>query len=217
LGYRFAAIHWLETALTHRSAGSPHNERLEFLGDAVLGFVIAKALYDRYPEADEGQLSRLRALLVRKDALAQMARNLDLGAYLHLGVGELRSGGQSRESILADAFEAVLAAVFLDGGFAAARDLILGLFDARLQGLSLEMVQKDPKTRLQEYLQARHGNLPIYEIWQVSGDQHAQEFTVRCTLPDTGQASAGQGSSRRQAEQIAAQAMLETLFDVIDA
>jgi len=212
LGHEFANQGLLDLALTHRSAGSPHNERLEFLGDAILDFVVSVALYERFSDADEGQLSRLRAMLVRRDSLAQRARELELGAYLSLGSGEMRTGGHARDSILADALEAVLAAVFLDAGYAEVRDLILRVFRGRIDGLRVEMVQKDSKTRLQEYLQAKREELPVYEVTAISGAQHAQRFTVTCSLPGTKRVSSGEGGSRRLAEQAAAQAMLEVLL-----
>jgi len=198
--------------LTHRSAGSPHNERLEFLGDAILDFVVSEALYAQFPQADEGQLSRLRAMLVRKDSLASRAREMELGTYLNLGSGEMRAGGHARDSILADALEAVLAAVYLDAGYSVARDLILQTFRKRLDGLRVEMVQKDSKTRLQEYLQAKHEDLPIYEVIGISGVQHAQRFTIRCSVPGARHVTSGEGASRRLAEQAAAQSMLEILL-----
>ncbi len=211
LGHGFSDPDLLEGALTHRSAGSRNNERLEFLGDAILSFLIAEELYAKFPQADEGQLSRLRALLVGKEPLVGMARELNLGAYLNLGAGELRSGGQSRDSILADAFEAVIAAVYLDGGLGACRRLVQDLFCAPLEKLRLDLVIKDPKTQLQEYLQGRKLALPLYSVVAIAGNQHAQEFSVRCLLEDLGQETLGHGSSRRRAEQAAAQAMLYQL------
>jgi ribonuclease-3 len=201
----------IETALTHRSAGSSNNERLEFLGDAILGFVIADEIYRQLGEADEGQLSRLRAGLVNRDSLADIARELDLGRYLNLGPGELRSGGQSRSSILADALEALFAAIYLDGGYPRAREFILHLFNDRLTELSQQSAGKDPKTRLQEYLQARKQELPSYEIEDVSGKQHDQIFTVRCTVVSLKAGALGRGGSRRKAEQAAADQILRSL------
>ena len=213
LSYRFANDELLEIALTHRSAGNRNNERLEFLGDAILGFVIADRLYQSFPEADEGQLSRLRASLVKKDSLARIARELELGKYLKLGPGELRGGGQSRNSILADSLEALLAAVYLDGGYEAARAVILSLFETRIEQLSPADQLKDPKTGLQELLQGRGLNLPVYEISQISGEQHEQIFVVTCMLPELGLEATGQGGSRRKAEQAAAAQLLKTLSD----
>ncbi len=212
IGHSFSDQRLVDQALTHRSAGGSNNERLEFLGDAILGFVIADELYHRFPKADEGQLSRLRAVLVRGDSLARLARQLDLGDYLHLGEGELRSGGQTRNSILADALEAMFAAVYLDGGYTAARAIILKQFQVQLEGLSLEAQQKDPKTRLQEYLQGRKLPLPDYSIMEVSGEQHDQLFRVKCAVGDLELESIGVGASRRKAEQAAATALLEQLL-----
>jgi ribonuclease-3 len=203
----------VERALTHRSAGSPNNERLEFLGDAILGFVIADELFRSFSDADEGQLSRLRAGLVRKETLAQIGRELELGKYLAMGPGELRSGGQSRGSILADSLEALLAAVYLDGGYEKARSIVLDLFHDRIQSLSLDSHQKDAKTRLQEYLQARQLTLPVYETIEVVGDQHAQTFLVKCTVQALALETTGKGSNRRKAEQHAASQLLESLQD----
>lgn len=203
----------LKQALTHRSAGAGNNERLEFLGDAFLGFVIAEALCQRYPEADEGRLSRLRASLVNKEALARLARRLGLGEHLRLGPGELRTGGHARDSILADALEAVFAAVYLERGFDGARSVILSVFADSLATVSDGGGTKDPKTRLQELLQARRRPLPEYEVLLIAGSQHDQRFRVRCSLPDSGQFTEGDGTSRRRAEQQAAQQMLERLDD----
>ena len=209
LGHRFTDLELLETALTHRSAGNRNNERLEFLGDAILGFVIADRLYQHFPDADEGQLSRLRATLVKKDCLAEMARKLELGNYLKLGQGELRGGGHSRDSILADSLEALFAAVYLDGGYEAVRSVILGLFDDRVEKLSPDDQLKDPKTALQEFLQGRGLNLPNYEISQIIGEQHDQIFVVTCIVPDLGLEATGRGGSRRRAEQAAADRLLQ--------
>ncbi len=209
LGYRFRDPERLERALTHRSAGPVNNERQEFLGDAILGFIVADVLYHRFPDASEGDLSRLRARLVKKESLAEVAREMELGRYLRLGAGELRSGGQSRDSILADALEAVVAAVYLDGGYQAARELVLGLFRNRLEGLPADAREKDPKTRLQEWLQSRRLPLPSYAIERISGKQHDQEFTVVCRVEALDLATRGRGGSRRKAEQEAAREMLE--------
>jgi len=211
LGHEFARLSLLELALTHRSAASANNERLEFLGDALLGFVIAEALCERFPQADEGRLSRLRATLVKRESLARLARELELGDYLRLGAGELRSGGHGRDSILADAFEALLGAVYLDGGFEAGRRVVLARFAASLAATSLERSEKDPKTRLQEWLQARRRPLPDYAVLAVHGEDHDQTFTVACTLADADLAVRAEGSSRRRAEQAAATLMLERL------
>ncbi|MCG7873237.1 MAG: ribonuclease III [Candidatus Thiodiazotropha lotti] len=211
LGYTFNQQELIEQALTHRSAGGKNNERLEYLGDSILGFVIADALFNHFSKASEGQLSRLRSVLVKRDTLAQVAREFKLGDYLKLGQGELRSGGQSRDSILADSFEAVLAAVYLDGGYEATRSVILKIFTPRLIALSPENQQKDPKTQLQEYLQAKKVSLPSYTILDVSGDPHTQHFKVECVVEDLQKKSKGEGHSRRKAEQDAASQMLSDL------
>lgn len=212
LDYRFADPTLLDSALTHRSAGGSNNERLEFLGDAVLGLVIAEALYRRYPEASEGELSRLRASLVRKQTLAELARDLDLGEYLRLGSGELKSGGYRRDSILADALEAIFGAVYLDSGFAACESLIRALYAERFARLPAEAVAvKDAKTRLQEHLQGRHLERPDYAVVSISGDAHAQVFDVECRVAGLDRSARGTGSSRRRAEQQAAQRMLDLL------
>lgn len=211
LGHSFADPELLEQALTHRSAGPRNNERLEFLGDALLGQIIAEALFFRHPQADEGQLSRLRAGLVRKDSLALVARGLELGEYLNLGPGELRSGGHARDSILADAVEAVIAAVYLDGGMAASKSLVLRLFDELLDRQDPHKPLKDPKTRLQELLQSRRQDLPEYGIIRVGGTQHDQEFEVFCRVAPLDEETQGVGSSRRKAEQVAAEKMITRL------
>lgn len=214
LGHRFEDEARLAQALTHRSAGSHNNERLEFLGDALLGLVIADALCQRFPEASEGRLSRLRASLVNKETLARLARELELGEHLRLGAGESRSGGHARDSILADALEAVFAAVYLDRGFAAACEVIQRVFHEPLRATPQSQSGKDPKTRLQERLQARKRPLPHYAVLGIAGSQHAQVFQVRCTLSDEdGRAFLGEGTSRRRAEQAAAETVLQWLDD----
>ncbi|MET0014510.1 MAG: ribonuclease III [Sedimenticola sp.] len=211
INYRFNDHRLAELALTHRSAGSENNERLEFLGDAILGFIIADELYHRFPDADEGQLSRLRARLVKGESLAEISRSLELGAYMNLGAGELRSGGHSRSSILADALEALFGAIYLDQGYETARRVILELFDQKLASLTSDSQQKDPKTRLQEFLQARKLDLPTYSITNVVGEQHNQTFTVKCDIPDLEIDAEGTGGSRRKAEQDAAKHLLEQI------
>jgi len=211
IGHQFAEQSHLEQALTHRSAGSVNNERQEFLGDAILGFVIADEIYNQFPDASEGQLSRIRAGLVKKETLAGIARQLELGNYLSLGLGELRSGGQSRDSILADGLEALFAAVYLDSGYAAVRRVILGRFRERIMSLSLESQAKDPKTRVQEYLQSRKLPLPSYIILEISGEQHEQHFVVECRIEGSSLRSRGSGGSRRKAEQAAADEFLQLL------
>lgn len=206
LAHRFADSALLETALTHRSAGRTNNERLEFLGDAVLGLLVAEALHARHPRASEGELTRLRAALVREATLAAIARELALGDQLHLGPGELRSGGHRRESILADAFEAVVAAIYLDAGLDACRAAVMPLIEARLVALGDASAAKDPKTRLQEWLQGRGFALPAYELVETAGDEHRKTFFVRCSA--AGIACVGEGGSRRAAEAHAASEML---------
>jgi len=212
LGYEFADRTLLQQALTHRSAGSRNNERLEFLGDALLGGVIAEELYRRYPQASEGKLSRLRSRLVRRESLADIAQTLDLGKFLTLGPGERRSGGHHRDSILSDAVEALLGAVYLDGGFDACKGCVLVLFEAKLASLPHVAFLKDAKTRLQEHLQSRQKSLPEYAVTSISGKAHAQFFKVMCVLHDADiPATSGEGGSRRQAEQQAAERMLAQL------
>ncbi len=213
VGYQFKDPRLLDSAVTHRSAGSGNNERLEFLGDAVLGQVVAEWLYRSFPEGNEGQLSRLRASLVKREALADIARDLDLGDFLRLGSGELKSGGFRRDSILADALEAVFGAVLVDGGFAACHDCIHRLYAQRFENISVADELKDPKTRLQEYLQSRKLALPEYEMVRVTGEAHNQLFDVECRVIALDLARVGQGGSRRKAEQAAAVRMLEQ-FDV---
>lgn len=203
LGYRFADRALLDLALTHRSAGRPNNERLEFLGDALVNLVVAAMLIDARPDATEGELSRQRAQLVSEPALAARARELHLGGALHLGQGELRSGGFRRDSILSDAFEALVAAIYCDGGFAACRDWLHGIFAAPLAAVG--STQKDPKTRLQEWLQGHGWPLPRYELVAERGEEHARVFEVVCRVEWPARANfAGQGGSRRAAEQAAA-------------
>jgi ribonuclease-3 len=211
LGYRFQDEELLELALTHRSVGGENNERLEFLGDAVLGMVIAQALYASHPGADEGALSRLRARLVRRETLEELARELALGQLLRLGSGETRSGGHRRASILANALEAVFGAAFLDGGWGATQAVILKLLGPRLAALDSDEELRDPKTRLQELLQGRGHALPTYDVERVSGSAHAQHFDVVCRLATPGVEVRGEGSSRRAAEQQAAEHALRAL------
>jgi ribonuclease-3 len=213
LGHPPARPALIEQALTHRSAGPLNNERLEFLGDALLGLIIAEALLERFPRASEGELSRRRATLVNKEALAGVARGLRLGDYLRLGSGELRTGGHARDSILADAFEALLGAIYLDQDFATARQVVLSVFDEPLSDGANRDAGKDPKTRLQEWLQARQLGLPDYEVIDIHGEQHAQRFSVRCRLAGDGREAVGDGSSRRRAEQQAAETMLALLME----
>ncbi|WEN13984.1 ribonuclease III [Rhodanobacter sp. AS-Z3] len=212
LNYRFRDPALAELALTHRSMGKPNNERLEFLGDALLGAIIAEMLYEVHPKASEGELSRLRAQLVNGQALAVVARELELGDGLKLGTGELKSGGFRRESILADAFEATLAAVFLDGGFDACRATVRGLFAERIA--ALHRSSKDAKTRLQEWLQAKGLPLPQYELVASRGEDHAKTFDVTCTIVEpVAFVAEAHGGSRRAAEQDAAEIVLNQLLE----
>ena len=211
LGYAFGDESLLERALTHRSAGSRHNERLEFLGDSIINFLIAESLYRALPDAREGRLTRLRALLVRRDTLASVARELGLGEALRLGGGELKSGGRQRDSILSDAFEALIGAVFLDSGIAACRDLVDALFGDRIQQAQNRRAAKDSKTLLQERLQAEGLPLPAYEVIEVKGAAHDQVFTVSCRIENLENTTVGSGPSRRKAEQAAARIALESL------
>ena len=204
LGFRFSRPEHLHQALTHRSHGSPHNERLEFLGDSILNCVIAAELFERFGTLPEGDLSRLRAQLVRQEALHQIAQTLTLGDYLRLGEGELKSGGFARPSILADAVEALIGAVFVDGGFLAARKTIVLLYQPLLAELDPNALAKDPKTRLQELLQARRIALPQYSVVAARGAPHVQSFEVECLIPELFLRTTGSGSSRRTAEQEAA-------------
>jgi ribonuclease-3 len=211
-GHSFAQPGLLEQALRHRSAGGPHNERLEYLGDALLNLSIAEQLFLRWPKADEGAMTRARAELVRESTLAAIARQLDLGARLILGPGEMKSGGHRRDSILADALEAVIAAVYLDAGFDACRKVVLPWFEPLLAGLPpLHQIGKDAKTRLQEWLQARQKPLPVYALIEEGGEEHARVFRVSCTLDAPALVTGGEGSSRRAAEQAAAEAALAVL------
>lgn len=210
-GYTFLQPALCRAAITHRSAGADHNERLEFLGDSILNCSVARLLFDAHPEADEGALSRLRATLVSGDTLAHIAQQLGLGEHLRLGPGELKSGGFRRASILADALEALLGAVFLDSGFDAAAAAVARIMAPRMLALPAADLLKDPKTRLQEALQARGLALPVYTLTAVTGDAHAQSFTVMCEVPIFELAAVGEGGSRRRAEQLAATKLLELL------
>ncbi|MGO4220841.1 ribonuclease III [Lysobacter sp. TAF61] len=212
IGYRFNHQGLLEQALTHRSAGAPHNERLEFLGDALVNLIVAEALYTHWPRADEGALTRARAELVRESALAPIARELELGARLTLGPGEMKSGGHRRDSILADALEAVIGAIYLDSDFATCRAAVLPWFGAAIAALPPpHKVGKDAKTRLQEWLQGRQKPLPVYALLSESGEDHAKSFVVTCTLAQPPLLTQGEAGSRRAAEQIAAEVALERL------
>jgi ribonuclease III len=209
IGYCFAQPALLGQALTHRSHGTPNNERLEFLGDSILNCVVAAELYSRFGSVREGDLSRLRANLVRQETLHQIAQALSLGECLRLGEGELKSGGYTRPSILADALEALFGAVFLDGGFGAAQETILRLYGSALSEVDPKATGKDPKTMLQEFLQARHIALPKYAVVSTSGAAHSQQFEVECVIPELSVRTTGSGNSRRVAEQEAAQRAYE--------
>ncbi len=211
LGYRFRDPRLLDQALTHRSHGTPHNERLEFLGDGVLNCIVAAELYTRFAELKEGELSRLRANLVREQRLHELATGLALGEHLRLGEGELKSGGFRRPSILADALEALIGAVFLDGGFEAAREVVARLYQPLLATLGFTGADKDPKTRLQEWLQSRRYALPQYSVVATHGAAHNQRFEVECLVPELAVRTVGTGASRRLAEQEAARAAFARL------
>jgi len=210
-GHAFVRPAHCHAALTHRSSGADHNERLEFLGDSVLNCSVARLLFDAHPDADEGALSRLRATLVSGETLAQIALQLGVGEHLRLGTGELRSGGFRRASILADTLEAILGAIFLDAGFDAAAAAVKRIMGPRMLTLPAADLLKDPKTRLQEILQAQGLALPVYTLTAVTGESHAQSFTVMCEVPILELASVGEGASRRRAEQLAAAKLLELL------
>jgi ribonuclease-3 len=214
LGYEFTDPQLLSLALTHRSAGSRNNERLEFLGDSIVNHIIAEALYHRFPRSQEGDMSRMRASLVKGDTLAELARELQLGDYLSLGAGERKSGGHRRGSILADALEAVAGAVLLDSDVERCRACVLAWYGERLEQLSDGAADKDAKTQLQEYLQGRHNPLPEYELLGVLGEDHEQQFRVACRLQKPTLVVEGAGSSRRKAEQSAARSALDRLTRV---
>ncbi|MBK9446905.1 MAG: ribonuclease III [Betaproteobacteria bacterium] len=211
IGHIFSDSSLLQTALTHRSHSSPHNERLEFIGDSVLNCVVALELYRRFPALAEGEMSRLRANLVRQETLHQIAETLSLGDALRLGEGELKSGGHRRPSILADAVEAIIGAVQLDAGFDKAVIVVAQLYESRLMAIVPGQQIKDPKTQLQEYLQARRLTLPQYSLMDTSGEAHAQNFRVACDITALRLHTEGSGQSRRAAEQMAAECALEKL------
>ena len=213
LGYRFNDAYLLQQALTHRSCPGDNNERLEFLGDAVLDVVIAEVVFRTHANAPEGDLSRLRASLVKDTSLAELSSSLGLGDHLVLGGGERKSGGHRRESILADALEAIFGAVYLDAGFEAARSVIEHAFGDRLTNLPSVDELRDPKTRLQEWLQARALGLPLYELASVSGKAHQQKFEVSCSVRDSTTMTTGSGTTRRNAEQESAEKMLAALAE----
>lgn len=211
-GYQFRRSELLEQALTHRShSRSLNNERLEFLGDSVLNLIISNFIYRRFESASEGRLSRIRASLVKQETLAEVARKINLGDHIYLGGGELKSGGFRRDSILSDALEAVIAAIYLDSDYTQAEKTVLQLFDDLLQAVDGDSSLKDPKTQLQEFLQGRQKSLPRYEVVQTDGKSHDQVFTVSCELVDLDLKSKGKGSSRKKAEQQAAYQLLTKL------
>jgi len=211
IGYTFSDFSLLKQALTHRSALGLHNERLEFLGDSILSFVISTDLYSRFPKVDEGDLSRMRATLVCGKMLSEIGREFVLSDCLILGPGELKSGGFRRDSIIADGVEAIIGAIFLDSDIETVNKLVLSWFDSRLQTIQPGISQKDPKTRLQEHLQSRKQPLPIYEVLDVKGEAHNQQFTMSCKIEGM-EPVQGKGTSRRKAEQVAAQSMLTALL-----
>ena len=211
-GYQFRQQDLLEQALTHRSfSRSNNNERLEFLGDSILNLIISNHIYLRFTDADEGDLSRIRASLVKEESLAQIAMDIGLGDHIRLGGGELKSGGFRRASILSDALEALIAAIYLDGDYAQTEATVLRLYHGQLQTVDENANLRDPKTQLQEYLQARKMHLPRYQVEQTSGKSHNQVFTISCNIADLELQSKGEGSSRKKAEQQAAQKILDKL------
>lgn len=212
LGYRFNRPELLRQALTHRSHSLPHNERLEFLGDSVLNCAVAGLIFRHFPNLTEGNLSRVRANLVNQQALAELAQTLELGESIRFGDGELKSGGDRRPSILADTLEALLGAIYLDGGFAQAEEVVISLFTPLLHGLDPQTLGKDPKTLLQESLQSRRLPLPQYSVIATTGEAHQQQFRVECLIPKLNIRTVGEGASRRGAEQEAAKEAYERMY-----
>ncbi len=214
LGYEYNDLQHLQKALTHRSYGASHNERLEFLGDSILGMLMAEHLYHQFPEVPEGDLTRMRSTLVREPTLAEIARDLKLSDYLLMGPGELKSGGYRRDSILADAVEAILGSIYLDSNnnIEIVRTVLMSLFDTRLKEIHPGFEQKDPKTNLQEYLQARHAPLPVYTVTKITGESHNQQFTVKLEASFNRDPFIGYGTTRRKAEQNAALKALDALI-----
>ena len=211
LGHSFKEESLLREALSHRSMGAKNNERMEFLGDSILGFIISVELYKKFPKASEGELTRLRASLVKGETLASCARELSLDQYLRLGPGELKSGGHKRQSILEDALEAIIGALYLDAGIEVAKSCVLKWYKSRLECIDMSYVSKDPKTELQEWLQAKQLALPKYEIVNIQGEEHEQTFTIRCIAESIDIAVEAEGVSRRKAEQSAARNVLKRL------
>lgn len=214
LGYQFSQLTLLKQALTHRSYSSINNERLEFLGDGVLNFIVAHQLYTRFQKLSEGDLSRLRAQLVKEATLFDIAQNLNIGELLNLGEGELKSAGWRRPSILSDALEAIIGAAYLDGGFASAEALVLKLYANRFDNINPKSIDKDAKSKLQEYLQSKKIDLPDYNVTLIEGEAHAQTFKVSCEIQKLNISTHGQGSSRRHAEQQAAELALNIILKV---
>jgi ribonuclease-3 len=213
IGYSFNDQSLLLQALTHRSAKGAHNERLEFLGDSILGFIIAEILYEKFPKQNEGELTRMRSSLVKGVTLADLARDFNLGEFLILGPGELKSGGHRRDSILEDAVEAIIGAIYIDSDIYTCKDIVLKWFVERLKAIKPGQEQKDPKTRLQEYLQGRKIALPQYDVINTTGQSHKQEFTVRCTTQELSIEVITKGTSRRKAEQSAAEKVLAIVLE----
>ena len=213
LGYQFKTPALLTQAITHRSFSGNNNERLEFLGDSVLNFIIAHQLYLRFPKLPEGDLSRLRAALVKESSLAEIAFALNLGDALKLGEGELKSAGWRRPSILADALEAIIGAVYSDGGFAHTETVVLKLYAEKLASIDPKSIDKDAKSQLQEYLQGKKIDLPDYDVVDIAGEAHAQIFQVKCAITKLNITTIGEGTSRRVAEQQAAQLALEKITE----
>lgn len=211
IGYFFNEWNLLFQALTHRSAGNPHNERLEFLGDSILNYIITNALYQKFPHVSEGDMSRIRARLVQEKALVELALEFSLSNYLQLGLGEKKTGGCHRASILANAIEALIGSIFLDSDIQITQILVLNWYKNRLIQINTCSAQKDPKTRLQEYLQHNHQPLPVYWVKGIVGSDHDQIFSINCQISELSTPIIGYGSSRRKAEQAAAEKILKTL------
>lgn len=211
LGYQFNNPKLLQMALTHRSKSDENNERLEFLGDSIVNFVIAEALYHKFPNAQEGDLSRFRASFINRDTLGELASDFELGRYLILGAGELKSGGAKRISIISCAIEAIIGAIYLDGGFEKTRECLLRWYEPLFASMKSNKSRKDPKTELQEFLQSRRMALPIYNVESIEGESHNQTFVVSCAVESVAEVVTGKGSSRRRAEQDAATIMLGIL------
>ncbi len=211
LNYRFKNLDLLREALTHRSFSATNNERLEYLGDAALNLIIANFLFRTFPDLVEGEMTRLRAVLVNQDGLSKVARHLDIGTHIRLGGGEVKTGGAERASILADTLEAIVGALYLDSGFDNAETVVLGMYSDKLQDIDTQNIGKDSKTSLQEYLQAHKFKLPIYDVLEISGEAHEQCFVVECVLGELNLRARGSGASRKSAEQAAAREVLKLI------